>query len=222
MIKQMSMKFKRYLIFFYWGLGAVLAFIFLTNVVILVSSESRIYENVKDIPEAQTVLIPGAAILPSGKLSTIFEDRVDKAIELYEEKKVSKILVSGDNSTISYNEVSPVRNYLLLKGIPDADIFLDHAGFDTYSTMYRARDIFQVSSIIISTQSFHLPRSVFIARSLGIEVSGIRTDTENVLLKNYVREIFANVKAAMNLMFHREPKYLGDVIPITSDGRNYP
>ena len=166
------------------------------------------------------VLIPGAAVLKNGALSSIFKDRVNTAIELYQAKKVSKILVSGDNSTISHNEVNPVRNYLLEKGVPDEDIFLDHAGFDTYSTMYRARDIFQVSSIIISTQSFHLPRSVFIARMLGINAFGISADVGHILFKNYIREIFANEKAVLELIFHIKPKFLGDVIPITGDGRN--
>src|SRR6185295_18531017 len=97
-------------------------------------------------------------------------------IELYKAGTVSKILVSGDNSTVSHNEVNPVRDYLLASGIPDRDIFLDHAGFDTYSTMYRARDIFGVASILIATQSFHLPRAVFIARALGVDAYGVDAD----------------------------------------------
>jgi len=220
------MKFKRFLIFAILGVftffTVILFFVFFTNLIIYFKTQSYIYKNVEEISEAQTVLIPGAAILSSGKLSAIFEDRVDKAIQLYEAKKVSKILVSGDNSTVSYNEVNPVRNYLLMKGVPDMDIFLDHAGFDTYSTMYRARDIFQVSSIIISTQSFHLPRSIFIARSLGIDAYGISADEGNILFRNHIREIIANEKAVLNLIFERQPKYLGDAIPITGDGRNYP
>jgi SanA protein len=98
--------------------------------------------------------------------------------------------------------VNPVRKYLLASGIPDADIYLDHAGFDTYSTMYRARDIFQVTSVIISTQGFHLPRAIFIARSLGLEAEGIVApggDEGEQFLKNYSREIFANMKAVLNL-----------------------
>jgi SanA protein len=142
------------------------------NLTIYIASRSYIYTNATDIPNAEVVLIPGAAVFPDGALSFIFLNRVDKAISLYEAKKVSKILVSGDNSTDTHNEVNPVRLYLLSKGVSDQDIFLDHAGFDTYSTMYRARDIFRVSSIIVSTQSFHLPRAVFIARELGIEAIG--------------------------------------------------
>jgi SanA protein len=215
-------KLKRLLIFTAWSALAFLIFIFLVNIIVNLRSQSYIYKNVEDVPEAQTALIPGAAVLTKGGLSPIFKNRVNTAIELYKIKKVSKILVSGDNSTIAHNEVNPVRVYLLENGIPDEDIFLDHAGFDTYSTMYRARDIFQVSSIIIATQSFHLPRSVFIARMLGIKAYGVSADEGNIFLKNYFREIFADEKAVLDLTFQRKPKFLGNVIPIAGDGRDYP
>ena len=174
------------------------------------------YENVANVPEKQTVLILGAAVYRKGKLSPFFQSRADAAIELYNAKKVSKILASGDNSTVEHNEVNAVKNYLVAKGIPEADIVLDHAGFDTYSTMYRARDIFKVSSVIIVTQSFHLPRAVFIARALGIEAYGLETSEEegSIPAKNYIREVFANEKAAIDIVFHKKPKYLGETLPI--------
>jgi SanA protein len=210
----MRIKLKIISIFIFKCVIVVLILVVLVNLFIHIRSAPYIYKNIKDVPQAQVALIPGAAILADGNISSIFRDRVDTAIELYNTKKVSKILVSGDNSTLSHNEVNPVRNYLLSKGIPDTDIFLDHAGFDTYSTMYRARDIFQVSSVIISTQSFHLPRAVFIARSLGIQAYGVPADMGHTLLKNYIREIFADEKAVFDLIFHIKPKFLGDVIPI--------
>ncbi len=141
--------------------------IIVINIYIGIASRPYLYDDLTNVPEAEAVLIPGAAILPNGAPTQFFLDRVDTGLALYKAGKVSKILVSGDNSTETYNEVNPVRLYLLEKGIPDTDIFLDHAGFDTYSSMYRARDIFGVKSILISTQSFHLPRAVFIARTLG-------------------------------------------------------
>lgn len=184
------------------------------------TSKKYMYNDASLVPATETALIPGAAVSSEGVLSPIFLDRVDTAIGLYKAQKVSKILVSGDNSTIDHNEVNPVRLYLMSKGIPEQDIFLDHAGFDTYSSMYRARDIFKVSSIIIVTQSFHLPRAVFIARELGIEAYGFDADEGHILLRNYVREVFANEKAVLNLLFHRQPKFLGKTVPITGDGRN--
>lgn len=210
-------KLKSFLILFAYlfvfGAGTLLLFILITNLVIHLGARPHIYEKIEDVEKAQTALILGAAVLRNGTLSPIFEERVDTAIELYQAKKVKKILASGDNSTLAHNEVNPVRNYLLEKDIPDEDIYLDYAGFDTYSTMYRARDIFQVDSVIIVTQSFHLPRAVFIAQMLGLNASGVSPD-KRAPLSNYIREIFANEKAALDLLLHREPKFLGEVIPI--------
>ncbi|MCR4274912.1 MAG: YdcF family protein [Candidatus Campbellbacteria bacterium] len=213
---------KRFKLYVLVSLCFLIAFIFVTNSVIYVGTKPYIYSDVTSAPDAEAALIPGAAVLGDGTLSPIFVDRVEMAIRLYEARKVSKILVSGDNSTVSHNEVNPVRLYLIHRGVPDQDIFLDHAGFDTYSTMYRARDIFGVSSVLITTQSFHLPRSVFIARRLGIQAYGVNADVGNILFRNTIREVFANEKAVLDLMFHTEPKYLGEEIPITGDGRNYP
>ena len=213
---------KRFFLFITLILGFLIVVIFVTNTVIYVGTKAYIYNDALKAPNAETALIPGAAIFEDGALSSIFIDRVDMAIKLYEAKKVSKILVSGDNSTDSHNEVNPVRLYLISRGIPDEDIFLDHAGFDTYSTMYRARNIFGVSSTLVTTQSFHLPRAIFIARQLGIKAYGVNADVGHMLFRNYVRETLANEKAFLNLLLHRKPKYLGEKIPITGDGRNYP
>jgi len=208
---------KRLLSFIVFCLGILIIFILVTNIIIYVWTKAYIYNDATTAPKVDVVLI-----LRDGTLSPIFIDRVDMAIKLYEAKKVAKILVSGDNSTDSHNEVNPVRLYLLSKGIPDQDIFLDHAGFDTYSTMYRARAIFGVSSVLITTQSFHLPRAVFIARRLGMTAYGVNTDVGHILFRNNVREVFADEKAVFDLVFNRQPKFLGEKIPITEDGRDYP
>jgi SanA protein len=213
---------KHLFLFVVLSLGLPLGFVILTNVVFYVGTKAHIYNDIAEVPNAETALIPGASVSSDGVLSPIFIDRVNTAIRLYEAGKVSKILVSGDNSTDSNNEVNPVRLYLISKGIPDKNIFLDHAGFDTYSTMYRARDIFGVTSLLITTQSFHLPRSVFIARRLGMEAYGLNADLGNILFRNNIREVLANEKAVFDLIFNRKPKFLGEKIPITEDGRNYP
>ncbi len=213
---------KRILRYGAMSFGVLLCAILVINLLVFVSTRSYMYDGSEDAPEAEVVLIPGAAVFSGGVLSPIFRDRIDAALSLYKAQKVKKILVSGDNSTVTHNEVNPVRLYLLSQGVPDQDIFLDHAGFDTYSSMYRARDIFGVTSMLITTQSFHLPRAVFIARSLGVDAYGVRADVGTVLFRNYLREILANEKAVFNLMFHTKPKYLGEKIPITGDGRNYP
>jgi len=204
------------------ALELIATFVITTNALVYLQTSGHIYRNPADVPVVRVALVPGAALARPQVLSPIFAERVDIAIALYEAKKVSKILVSGDNSTVEHNEVNPARLYLMSKGIPDEDIFLDHAGFDTYSSLYRARDVFGVTSVVIATQSFHLPRAVFIARKLGMEAYGISADTGPVLAYNYIREVFADEKALFDLAFGRAPKYLGDIIPITADGREYP
>jgi len=175
-----------------------------------------VYESIDNVPQAEVVIILGASVV-AGKPSPILADRANAAIALYSAGKATKILVTGDNAALSHDEVTPVRKYLLDADIPAQDIFLDHAGFDTYSSMYRARDIFGVSSALVSTQSFHLPRAVFIARRLGIEAYGMNADVGHMLLSNSAREVLANEKAMLDLLFRRKPKYLGEPVPISGN-----
>lgn len=151
-------------------------------------------------------------------MSSVLEDRAVMAINLYKQGKVSKILMSGGNPTVTNNEVDPVRKFLIANGIPASDIFLDHAGFDTYSTMYRARTVFKVTSAIIVTQEFHLPRAVYTARSLGIDAYGLVADRGTYSFKNYLREFLSRPNAFLDILIHRLPKYLGPSFPITGDG----
>ena len=203
-----------------WRVAITLVlFIVLIFVVVKIQSSPYIKTSSKDLPSVETVIILGAGLLPKGDLSPIFKDRVDMAISLYKEGKVKTILVTGDDGTPVHNEVNPAREYLLAHGIPSKDIFLDHAGFDTYSSMYRAREIFLVSQAVIVTQSFHLPRSVFIARNLGLEAYGIPSDQHGYSIKNSGREFLANVKAFFDVIYNRIPKYLGKEIPITGDSQ---
>lgn len=175
-----------------------------------------LYASVASVPESEVAIVLGASVY-RGKPSPVLERRAAKAVELYQAHKVSKILVTGDNGALSHDEVTPVRKYLLEAGIPAGDIFLDHAGFDTYSSMYRARDVFRASSATIVTQDFHLPRSVYIARHLGVEAYGIAAEGDGSE-KDYVREIPASGKAVLDLIAHRVPKYLGEQIPLSGDG----
>jgi SanA protein len=208
------------------GMAKIVAVITLGTVtvffVVIISSYPYIKKDMRELPHAPVGVILGAAILPDGSLSPVLQDRVDMAIRLYKTQMIENILVTGDNSSLAYNEVNPVRIYLLAHSIPDKDIFLDHAGFDTYSSMYRARDIFLAKDMIIVSQSFHLPRAVFIARYLGINAYGMSADNGHYLFRNYVHEFFADTKAVMNLMVNRQPKYLGEEIPLTGDGRSNP
>ncbi len=201
--------------------GTALGILLIVFIIVDIRLESYRYSttDVQLLPKTQTALVLGAGLLRNGKLSLIFRDRIDVAVMLYQKGKVRTILVSGDDGIETHNEVNPARDYLLTQGIPNDAIFLDHAGFDTYSSMYRARDVFRVESAIIVTQSFHLPRSVFIARRLGINAYGAAADQHPYSFKNNVREVFATVKAYFNVMYSRTPKYLGEEIPITGNGQ---
>ncbi len=150
----------------------------------------------------------------------MLEDRLLTGIELYNKGAAPKLLMSGDHGQKEYDEVNTMKQYAMSKGIPDDDIFMDHAGFSTYESMYRARDIFEAKKIIIVTQSFHLSRAVYIARKLGLEAFGVSSDlrtygTEN---RDNTREYFARVKDFLMCIFKPKPKYLGDKIPVSGKG----
>jgi SanA protein len=174
------------------------------------------YTSIAQVPTTEVAVILGASVV-NGKPSAILAARTDMAIALYKIGKVSKILITGDNGALNHDEVTPVRRYLMNAGIPDDDIFLDHAGFDTYSSMYRARDVFDAQSMTIVTQDFHLPRALFIARHLGITAYGVVADGQGKPF-DYLREIPASNKALLDILVRRTPKFLGAQFPLTLSG----
>jgi SanA protein len=204
------------------GSGVLAATIILIgNLIVSQTTKSKIY-TLETLPGSyQTGIILGAKVYADGGLSHMTQDRSDTAIELYKQKKVSKLLVSGDHGRENYDEVNTIKNYLLKNGIPENDLFLDHAGFDTYDSLYRARDIFQVESAVIITQDFHLPRSVFLAEKLGVKAVGVRADRGNYgnIQRAVFREKLAIMKAWADVIFGNEPKFLGETIPITGDSK---
>src|SRR3569623_192942 len=203
-----------------WGIvAALLCAAFVEAVLIYVEHEASpyIFASADAAPAAGAALVLGASVYQNGELSPILQERADRAIELYRKAKVAKILVTGDNGEHSNNEVNPVGNYLLEKGIPKSDIFLDHAGFDTYSSMYRARDVFGITSVDIVSQPFHLARAVYTARALGRSASGVEAGGEPTPY-NSLREVPATIKALLDLAVDRSPKYLGSQYPIGGDG----
>ena len=186
-------------------------------IVMRITISPFIAESMKTVPSTDAALILGASVF-RGSPSPILAERADAAIALYRAGKVSKILVTGDNGAPSHNEVIPVRDYLLKAGIPARDIFLDHAGFDTYSSMYRARYVFLARSVTVVTQDFHLPRALWIARHLGLYAFGMVAEGGENSPAGYVREIPASMKAIFDVLTQREPKYLGPVFPLAGNG----
>ena len=180
------------------------------------SVEPFIYASGSDVPTSEVAIVLGASVI-NGKPSPILAARADAAIQLYEMGKVSKILVTGDNGELTHDEVNPVQRYLLAAGIRPEDIFLDHAGFDTYSSMYRAIAVFHATSATIVTQDFHLPRSLFIARHLGLQAYGVVADGQGNAY-DYLREVPASDKALFDLIANRLPQYLGQPFPLTGSG----
>ncbi len=174
-----------------------------------------------DIPEADAVLILGAYVLPDGTLSDMLRDRITVGYELYEQGKVPKILVSGDHGRKDYDEVNSMKGYLKAQGASGQDVFMDHAGFSTYESIYRARDIFQVKKVIIVTQHYHLLRAVYIARELGLEAYGVASDLHDygpVMTGYETRELIARNKDFWMTVFKPQPTFLGEPIPVFGDG----
>ena len=165
------------------------------------------------------ILVLGAG-LRNGKPSPVLKDRLDMAYKLYEDGYSEKIIVSGDHGKKYYDEVNVMKNYLLDKGIDSNNIFMDHAGFSTYDSVYRAKEIFLANKIIIVTQQFHLYRSLYIAKQLKLDAVGVSATLRDYSgsVKFEIREILARDKDFVKSIFKPEPKYLGNTISVFGDG----
>jgi SanA protein len=203
--------------------GVILAVVGVLILQLHVKRTSRdvIKTDVSQLEKAYTGIVLGASVKPDKSLSPILQDRVDAALLAYENQKFEKFLLSGDHGEKNYDEVNAMKTYLNNKGVPDKDIFLDHAGFDTYDTMYRARDVFQVNSAIVFTQEFHLPRAIYIGKNMGLNVQGYVADAREYPGNSHFarREWLANIKAWMELNIEKSPTFTGSVIPITGDSK---
>ena len=171
------------------------------------------------LSDVDCIIVLGAAIW-GDKPSPMLEDRILEGIKLYENNVSNKILMSGDHSRNEYDEVNIMKNYAIQKGVSSEDIFMDHAGFSTYESIYRAKEIFGAKKIIIVTQEYHLYRALYIANQLGIEAYGVGADPRQYAGATYreLREILARDKDFVKCIFKPEPKYLGDAISISSNG----
>lgn len=177
--------------------------------------------SVNTVPDADAILVLGAYVFPDGTLSNMLKDRVTIGYELYEQGKAPKIIVSGDHGRKDYDEVNSMKSFIKSKGVTGQDIFMDHAGFSTYDSMYRARDIFQVKKVIIVTQEYHLLRAIFIARELGIEAYGVASDIHDygqVMAVYKMREMAARNKDFWLTIIKPRPTFLGEPIPVFGDG----
>ncbi|MCL1917660.1 MAG: YdcF family protein [Peptococcaceae bacterium] len=207
-----------------WGLlGLVLAaglVVVGINVMMVQTSKPYILgaEQAKGV-QADCVLILGAGVWGE-TMSWDLQDRVNVGIDLYQAGAAKKILMSGDHSRVNYDEVNAMKNHALERGVPAEDVFLDHAGFTTYESMYRARDIFLCQKIIIVTQGYHMGRALYTARNLGLEAYGVTADLREYqyMETNLWRERLARVKAFGMGIVKPKPTFLGKTIPISGSG----
>ena len=186
------------------------------------STKDRIIspENASSVSDADCILVLGAGIRADGSPSPMLQDRLNTGIELYQNGAAPKLLMSGDHGRKKYNEVQTMKDIALDQGVPSEYVFMDHAGFSTYDSLYRARDVFQARKVIIVTQKYHLYRALYIARSLGLDAWGVSADTRRYRGQSQrdFREILARDKDFFVSVFKPLPKYLGDTIPITGNG----
>lgn len=173
-------------------------------------TKTLIYEELEMLPSSSTIIVLGASVFSDGKLSPILKDRIDAGFELFQKNKANQFLLSGDHKTDDYNEVDAMSNYLIEKGVPKDKIILDHAGYDTYDSMYRSKAVFNISDAIVVTQEFHLPRTLFVAKNLGLNYIGYIAKTRVYKPSNQLlfREKLANLKAVWEIIIDQGPTTL--------------
>ncbi|NVK63882.1 MAG: YdcF family protein [Flavobacteriales bacterium] len=187
------------------------------NFRVLTVSHAFVSGDFNELPKVKVGIVPGTIrYLSSGQPNLYFSYRIDAAAELYRSGKISHLLISGDNGTKGYNEPQDMKNALMEKGIPAAAITLDYAGFDTYDSMIRAREVFGQDRYIVISQEFQNERAVYIARRFGIEAYGFNAkDVKNYGgIRTKLRESLARVKAFVEVQLGVQPTYLGEKIRI--------
>lgn len=189
----------------------------LSNAVVLTGGG----EETELVGEVDCALVLGAGVRDDGTPSGVLQDRLDEALAVWRDGRVKRILVSGDHASPSYDEPNAMRAYLEAHGVPPSVIFMDHAGLDTYSSVWRARHVFGARSVIVVTQRFHLPRAVWVARSLGMEAEGRAADHHlyRAIIWLEFREILSRSKAFVDVATNRKPQHIGPRYSLDGDGR---
>ena len=205
-------------------IASLLAALFLLfaviNIIVLLSAQSRIVdiEEAKALGSFDCILVLGAGVWRNNRPSHVLEDRLKIGIEAYCAGVSDKLLMSGDHGRNNYDEVNVMKSFAMDCGIPSENIFMDHAGFSTYESMYRARDVFSAHRVLIVTQKFH--RALYIANALGLEAYGLTSDLREYANATYsqLRESLARVKDFFMVIFKPLPTYLGEVLPVNGNG----
>ena len=197
-----------------------LAILILPRLVTGLYAFQRTYTTIT-IPAAPAAIVFGAGLWRDGTPTTVLRDRISTAAQLYFSGKVQKILMSGDNSYLDYNEPGAMREYALSLGVPETAIVLDYAGRRTYDTCYRARAIFGLQEVILVTQSFHLPRALYTCNLLGLKAVGVASDLRDYNRGSWLywnlRELPASLTALLDVHILRPVPILGQAEPIFPD-----
>jgi vancomycin permeability regulator SanA len=177
------------------------------------------FEEAKELEGVDCILILGAGVY-GDRPTLMLEDRLELGIELYRAGVSDRLLMSGDHGRVEYDEVNTMKQYAIDAGIPSEDIFMDHAGFSTYESLYRARDIFQADQVVIVTQNYHMYRALYDGKGLGLTVYGVSSNPRSYAgqAKRDFREILARVKDFFYVLAKPEPTYLGEAIPVNGNG----
>ena len=190
------------------------------------AARDQIY-TLETVPERPVAIVFGAWVINNERPSAMLADRIKMGAELYHRGKVQALLLTGDNHLANYNEPEAMRQYALSLGVPDEALVLDYAGFRTYDSCYRARDVFQVSQAILVTQAFHLDRALLICNGLGLDAVGVSADVMRPtgyywrsLLTSELREYPSTALSVLDLLRGKLPTYLGDPLPIVVNNFN--
>ena len=201
---------------------AVIAFCVLANFRVINTASSKIvWPNALSEKKVDCIIVLGARVYEDGTPCTVLKDRLDTGIDLYRAGVSDRLLLSGDHGKVDYDEVTAMKAYAMEQGVSEKDIFLDHAGFSTYETMYRAATIFGAQSCVVVTQRYHLSRAVYLADTMDMETYGVEADREPYQRIRYfeAREALARVKDVIFAAVRPEPTYLGTPISLDGDGR---
>ena len=210
--------FKRIFMALLIGLGLLIAVVAACNIWVLSSCSGRLYDNAETVPHKRVAVMLGTnPKTKTGKMNYFYKHRIDAAVKLYQNGKIDRILISGDNSSKTYSEPDAMKADLMAAGIPDSAIYLDFAGFSTYDSMVRAKKVFGLSEFMVVSQDFHNKRAVYIARQNGIDAIGF--NVQNTLFRKWrikmeLREILARVKAVGEVVMNKKPHFLGEPIEI--------
>ena len=201
-------------------LGAGIVFGVDAYVVNSVSDRILSPEDAAQLLDVDCILVLGCKVNSDGNPSAMLEDRLRRGVELFQAGAAPKLLMSGDHGTVTYNEVLAMKQYAMDRGVASSDVFMDHAGFNTYESMYRARDVFQAKKVLIVTQDYHLYRALYIAQALGLEAYGVTANYRNYSGQTArdIREILARNKDFFTAIFQPLPTYLGNAIPVSGNG----